>query len=155
MDMKSLIVGASLVIVGALVGFGMSMKTQCPMKGKKACAKMQQNCMYNQQGQNGPNCYWQGQGQGQGQKCKKGPHKAKFEHFKQMLISELALTEEQTAQVEKLFEAKKELRKEKRKEHKQEMRAEMKKTHEEISALLTAEQKVKFENIIKEHKPRY
>lgn len=134
MEVKSILVGAGLVIVGGLLGFVLASK-HCGMHAKMGCGFNSCRKMNEQ-----------------------GFHNKKFagEHhqfFKETLTDELALTAEQQTKIDEIFETKKEQHKASRKEHREKMQEEMSKTHAEIKAILTPEQQTKFDELKNEMFP--
>ncbi len=127
MSTKSLLLGAGLIILGVLIGFGMGMSSQCTSKNNPPCYE-------------NAKCYKQ--------KVKKGK-KCKKPSFKQRLVMELNLSEEQIQKVDTIFIAKREMRKAQKTENKLAIKEINAKTNSGIRAILNAEQQAKFDEMIK------
>ncbi|MFO7868063.1 MAG: hypothetical protein R6U95_02045 [Bacteroidales bacterium] len=147
METKSLLVGGLLVIVGALLGFTISMVSAqdapCRVSGKYGpgyAAHMS------------------------GNHVKGKPHRAKYDcagDFKghksdrrgnrsfQACVYDLDLTDDQKQQIEKIFSDKDARREERRKE----FRSERKRAYESVLDVLTDEQKKEYEKLREERYP--
>lgn len=130
MNVKSLIVGALLVIVGAVLGYVLSSQSCCPFKkGGMPCPPP----MGQYDGHHGPNFHG---------------HKGGMHVFSPEFLDEIKASDEQKKQITEILDKKRE----EMKAHREQMKAERDKVHAQIMQLLNDEQKALVEQRMKEKK---